>query len=85
MTNVLTKNDLEQLLGEQTRVILGAVDEKLGKTDERLVEQTSSVRIDLNAQINRLDEKFTKKFDQIMTLLDRLAKNDLTLKMNSVS
>ena len=72
----LTKTDLEQLLDEQTRVILGAVDEKLTATNNSVNDRFNKIEF----SINRLDEKFTKKFDQILTLLDKSAKQWSELK-----
>jgi hypothetical protein len=55
-----TKSDLEQLLAEQTNVILGAV-------DERLQAQKSDI-------VTLLDEKLDEKFDHVMTGLDAVMK-----------
>ncbi len=55
----LNKKDIQDLLNNQTTVILDAVDEKILKLDKK---------------IEALDLKFSQKFDKLTTTLDRFLK-----------
>jgi predicted nucleic acid-binding Zn-ribbon protein len=55
----LTKKEIEKLLKEQTRVILDAVDEKV---------------LGLEKKIAKLEIKMERRFDQLITTLDRFLK-----------
>jgi archaellum component FlaC len=67
---VITKKDIQNLLTEQTAVILDAVDERLSgvRVDMASMEE----RID--KKIEALDLKFTEKFDKLTTTLDNFLK-----------
>ena len=54
-TQQITKKDIQELLSEQTTVILTAVDEKTSSLEEK---------------IKALDLKFSEKFDKLTTTLD---------------
>ena len=56
--NINLKN-IEKLLNEQTTVILSAVDEKISKLDGR---------------ISKLEIKVDRRFDQLITTLDKFLK-----------
>jgi predicted nucleic acid-binding Zn-ribbon protein len=55
----LTKKEIEKLLKEQTRVILNAVDEKV---------------LGLEKKIAKLEIKMERRFDQLITTLDKFLK-----------
>ncbi|MFH1181131.1 MAG: hypothetical protein V1705_01825 [bacterium] len=55
----LTLKDIQTLLNEQTSVILSAVDVKISKLDRR---------------IGKLEIKVDKRFDQLITTLDKFLK-----------
>jgi predicted nucleic acid-binding Zn-ribbon protein len=55
----LTKKEIEKLLKEQTRVILDAVDEKVSGLEKKIA---------------KLEIKMERRFDQLITTLDRFLK-----------
>jgi Zn-dependent M32 family carboxypeptidase len=55
----LTKKEIEKLLKEQTRVILDAFDEKI---------------LGLEKKIAKLEIKMERRFDQLITTLDKFLK-----------
>jgi predicted nucleic acid-binding Zn-ribbon protein len=55
----LTKKEIEKLLKEQTRVILDAVDERV---------------LGLEKKIAKLEIKMERRFDQLITTLDKFLK-----------
>ncbi len=55
----ITKKEIQELLSEQTTVILTAVDEKMGS---------------LEGKIKALDLKFSEKLDALTTTLDNFLK-----------
>ena len=55
----ITKKDIQELLNNQTMVILDAVDAKITK---------------LQSEIRALDLKFSQKIDQLTTTLDKFLK-----------
>jgi predicted nucleic acid-binding Zn-ribbon protein len=55
----LTKKEIEKLLKEQTRVILGAVDEKVSGLEKKIA---------------KLEIKMERRFDQLITTLDKFLK-----------
>ncbi len=61
--NTLTKKDIQELLNNQTTVILGAV-------DERLV----SLEINIDKKLEVMEERWSRKFDQLTTTLDKFLK-----------
>jgi hypothetical protein len=58
-TQQITKKEIQELLSEQTTVILTAVDEKTSLLEEK---------------IKALDLKFSEKFDKLTTTLDNFLK-----------
>lgn len=76
----LTRKVIEKLLGEQTKVILGAVDEKLGLTDRKidlLDKRMAMFEVRLEAVETRLDKMETRlnqKLDRLLTTLDKFLK-----------
>lgn len=69
MNDYVTKNEIEGLLSEQTKVILGAMDERFQKMDAHL-----DAKLDVMTQ--RMDD-FDKKLDSITTTLDKFLKRML--------
>jgi restriction endonuclease S subunit len=55
----LTKKEIEHLLKEQTQVILDAVDEKILKLEKKIA---------------KLEVKIERRFDQLITTLDKFLK-----------
>ena len=63
----------EKLLSRQTKIILGAVDERLTKTDERIaIVEQRLVRTD--ERITLLNQRLTKLEERIMIIDQRIAK-----------
>lgn len=59
-TQQITKKNIEQLLNNQTSVILDAVDEKL-----------LNLEIKIDKKLEAMEERWNKKFDKLTTTLDR--------------
>ena len=66
MADTITKKEMEGLFSEQTKVILGAMDERFQKMDMHLDTK-------LDAMTRRMDE-FDKKLDRLTTTLDKFLK-----------
>ncbi len=62
----LKLKDIEKLLGKQTTVILSAVDEKISRLEIRITT--------LEKKISNLEIKVDKRFDQLVTTLDKFLK-----------
>lgn len=60
---MITKKDIRQLLGVQTKQI-----------EKRLSEQTDVILTAVDERIKALDLKFTEKFDKLTTTLDNFLK-----------
>ncbi len=83
-TEKVAKSEIEKLLDKQTETILAAVDERFVGADKRFdaidkrldgIDRTIiAVESRLERRIERLDLKFTEKFNQIITLLDKISK-----------
>lgn len=73
---MLEKKDIQELLTEQTNVVLTAVDEKVSSLEQ---------------QIKALDLKFTEKFDKLTTTLDNFLKrmtdieDEFTMMRNDIN
>ena len=69
MAEQITKQEIETLLSEQTKIILGAVDERLQKMEGRL-------DIKLQAMEQRMDGKYAKEESvrNLTTTLDNFLK-----------
>jgi hypothetical protein len=69
---------IEQLLSEQTFVILHAVDEKLIAQDKRLEEKFVAQEIRLLAAVDKrlqkLEDRFVKSLDELTKTLDKFLK-----------
>ena len=69
---------IEQLLLEQTSVILHAVDEKLIAQDKRLEEKFVAQEIRLLAAVDKrlqkMEERFAKSLDELTKTLDKFLK-----------
>lgn len=66
MTNkekTVSKKDIQELLNNQTTVILSAV-------DERLV----SLEIKIDRKLELMEDRWNKKFDKLITTLDKFLK-----------
>lgn len=66
MESNLTKNDIQEILDQQTKIILDAVDKKITGIDVRIVGFENN----FEKEIARLDLKFSQKFDKLTTTLD---------------
>ncbi|MBI2053991.1 MAG: hypothetical protein HYT36_01490 [Candidatus Staskawiczbacteria bacterium] len=69
-TAQITKKEIQELLREQTTVILDAVDEKLSGVKINMVDLEERIE----KKIETLDLKFTEKFDKLATSLDNFLK-----------
>ena len=69
---------IEQLLSEQTSVILHAVEEKLTAQDKRLEEKFVAQDIRLLAAVDKrfqkMEERFAKSLDELTKTLDKFLK-----------
>jgi len=63
----LTTERIEKLLDEQTKVILGAVSEKLSDTEIRM-------SADVDRRLALMEERINRKFDKLTSTLDRFLK-----------
>lgn len=75
MADILTKSDLEQLLGEQTKVILGAVDEKFVKVEADIAVLQSDVR-DTRSRLDKIEESIAHLADTLDAFLKRLTTHE---------
>ena len=62
-TQQITKKEIEQLLKNQTAVILGAVDEKI-----------IDLKIYMERRLEKMEERFDKKINKLMDTLDQFLK-----------
>ena len=63
---IITKKDIQELLSDQANVILDAVDKRFDAVDKRFEY--------VDRQIKDLDLKFTEKFNELTTTLDKFLK-----------
>ena len=76
----LTANKIEKLLNEQTAVILGAVDEKIGKIDQRMGGVEGKIEIldqrmtGLEKKLEKMEIRINQKIDRLLTSLDKFLK-----------
>ncbi len=61
--NSLTKKDIQELLNNQTGVILDAVDERIMSLETRL-----------NKKLEAMEARWNRKFDKLTTTLDKFLK-----------
>ena len=73
----ISKKDIEQLLKDQTGVILDAVDERF----IALKSDISNVRVEIvnleiriDKKLEAMEERWNKKFDKLTTTLDKFLK-----------
>jgi len=80
--SIITHSGMQDLLAEQSSIILGAVDQRFAKVDKRLdgLEQsinsrlaTTEVRIlsDIDRKLVLMEERINRKFDKLTTTLDK--------------
>lgn len=76
----ITKKDIQDLLGEQTKQI-----------EQRLADQTDVILTAVDDRIKALDLKFTEKFDKLTTTLDNFLKrmtdieDEFTMMRNDIN
>lgn len=74
----VTEARLEDLLSEQTSVILEAVDKRLSaqevRSNERLESRLAAQEIRFNAKLEKLEGRFMQKLDELITTLDKFLK-----------
>jgi hypothetical protein len=73
MKNNLTKKDIQELLNQQTLVILNAVDERLGKMEIRINKKIDKLTDTLDNFLKRLTDMETE-FDMMKADLNRVKK-----------
>lgn len=73
MKNNLTKKDIQELLNQQTLVILNAVDERLGKMEIRINKKIDKLTSTLDNFLKRLTDMETE-FEMIKADLNRVKK-----------
>lgn len=66
-----TKDDMQDLLAEQSKIILGAVDEKIGKLEKSFKSglAITEVRIvaDIDKKLVAMELRINQKFDKLTT------------------
>lgn len=81
----LTKDDMQDLLAEQSNIILGAVDQRFAKVDKRfeVLEQSFNSRLaitevrivaDVDKKLVAMELRINQKFDKLTTTLDKFLK-----------
>ncbi|OGZ44448.1 MAG: hypothetical protein A3J55_04370 [Candidatus Ryanbacteria bacterium RIFCSPHIGHO2_02_FULL_45_17b] len=71
MTEQITKQEIEGLLSEQTKVILGAVDERFQKIDERFQKVDDRFQ-KIDERFQKVDERFQKAEGISQVMSDRI-------------
>ena len=76
MAEQITKQEIETLLSEQTKVILGAVDARFQKVDDRFGVLETKLEFMGNhvGNLERRMDIFDKKMDRLITTLDNFLK-----------
>jgi chromosome segregation ATPase len=69
----LTIKEIENLLGQQTSVILGAVDEKVGTLEKRF-DIIDREAMGLRKRLDRMEIRINQKIDRLTTTLDKFLK-----------
>lgn len=80
-----SKKDIETLLSGQTKVILNAVDEKIGRVDKRIgtLDKSIDARLsvteirilaEVDKKILASEERINRKLDKLITTLDKFLK-----------
>jgi hypothetical protein len=78
----LTEARIEELLVDQTRVLLNAVDEKLAAqnvailsaVDQKLAVQNVTILSAVDKRLEKLEERWLEKFNKLTTTLDKFLK-----------
>ena len=88
MSNELQKSDLEQLLGEQTKVILDAVDERLNKVDVQFVVIRDDIK-EIRGDVSAMKASIAELANTLDAFLKRLTAHEqefdiLKSEMNAV-
>lgn len=73
MENNIDLKQIQELLDQQTTVILGAVDEKLSQTELRINEKIEKLTTTLNAFLKRMTDIETE-FDIMKAEINRMKK-----------
>ena len=71
-TQQISKKDIEQLLKNQTTVILDAVDNRIGGLATKIDLINLEARIDKKLEV--MEKRWSKKFDKLTTTLDKFLK-----------
>jgi len=66
----LTLENIQKLLDEQTKVVIGAVDEKLSKTDVKIVQLDAR----LAKRMEQMEIRISQKIEKLTTTLDGFLK-----------
>ena len=68
----ITKKEIQELLNNQTTVILDAVDERIAKLATKIDLVNLEVKID--KKMEAMEERWSRKFDKLTTTLDKFLK-----------
>ena len=68
----ITKKEIQELLNNQTTVILDAVDERIEKLATKIDLVNLEVKID--KKMEAMEERWSRKFDKLTTTLDKFLK-----------
>jgi len=70
--------DIEKLLAEQAKVILSAMDVRMGKSDKKFDEKLSLTKIEIldavDQKLVKMETRINKKLDKLVTTLDKFLK-----------
>ena len=74
----LTKDDMQDLLAEQSNIILSAVDEKIGKLGKSFKAGLAVTEVRVVAGVDKklvaMELRINQKFDKLTTTLDKFLK-----------
>ncbi len=68
------KKDIEKLLGQQTDIILSAVDEKFFKFENKFDQKLYALEHRLNAKLAESETRVNAKIDKLTNTLDKFLK-----------
>jgi len=80
MVMQLTKKDVSELLKGQTKEMKGLLDTHLEGVKDSMGQQTVVILSAVDEKIQKLDLKFTEKFDKVITALDKYLEKTTNLE-----
>jgi len=75
---------MQDLLAEQSKIILGAVDEKIGKLEKSFKSELAITEVRIVADVDRklvaMEVRINQKLDKLTTTLDKFLKRMTNMK-----